>query len=95
MEYVFCSHVKATLKSVEEEFEGDVKGIIPTDQPYPFIYDASMGMEISECEKLPRVGVLVKSRGVDHFLGMVFNYFPGILQQPVIVRYRASVHYRL
>ena len=56
-------NVKATLKSVEEEFEGDVKGIIPTDQPYPFIYDASMGTEISECEKLPRIGVLVSISG--------------------------------
>ena len=51
------------MKSVEEEFEGDVKGIIPTDQPYPFIYDASMGTEISEYEKLPRVGILVSISG--------------------------------
>ena len=56
-------NVQATLKSVEEEFEGDVKGIIPTDQPYPFIYDASMGTENSEYEKLPRVGVLVSISG--------------------------------
>jgi hypothetical protein len=56
-------NVQATLKSVEEEFEGDVKGIIPTDQPYPFIYDASMGTEISEYEKLPRVGILVSISG--------------------------------
>ncbi|KAN0068729.1 hypothetical protein V8E54_012898 [Elaphomyces granulatus] len=56
-------NVKATLESVEEEFEGDIKGIMPMDQPYPFIYDASMGTEISECEKLPMVGLLLSISG--------------------------------
>jgi hypothetical protein len=58
-------NVNATLKSVEEEFEGNIKGIMPTDQPYPFIYDASMGTETSECEKLPMVGLLVSISGHD------------------------------
>ena len=66
-------NAKATLKSVEGEFEGDVKGIIPTDQPYPFIYDASMG---TECEKPPRVGVLVLEIGRTPTLGSFSHSVP-------------------
>lgn len=46
-------NVTATLESVEQEFEGDVKGMMPANQPYPFTYDASMITEVSE--RLPIV----------------------------------------